>query len=348
MSLPESPQFLFKYRRMADRGYIGSIKFSSPKSFNDIYETMPNDIDGVDKVTKESLNSQCIFCTSMTSENNAMWGNYADSHKGFCIVYLKYKLLNIAKEHCLWHGPVYYSNRKRTKDIGSYYPYNECANIPSSVLLQFTKDKDWSYEEEYRFVSGIILTEEDPYHVIDDIKDCIYCIIFGCKADEKEMKSFMQGHPDLHYFQAEPSQSHYMINSYANYLELKDGEIAYGNKKSAETIKKRLDLKHYYLPKSSFKYALAQARRGIASAMRETILNYSNGYGVEKDIRKAIKWLKELEKEAKKKNSEAMYNLGLFYSCENDLCNINHEKAVEWFTKAAAKNHPEAMNRVKV
>ena len=232
--------------KMGDKEHIHNdsinIKFGSPKTYNDIYEAMFDGVYGIDETTQESLQNQCIFCLSMTSKSNIMWGHYADNHKGFCIAYFPIKLYGIALHRGWWNSAVSYSTHPYNSDTDfsiwdGFRPF-KASEVPRQVSMQFRKDRDWAYEEEYRFIKSTVTTKE---HVIEEIpKHYIACIIFGCAAPDNEIKDMMQRHPELDYFQARPEKSKYSIDSYHTYLSLEGDKIKRFEKEEADKKKEEI------------------------------------------------------------------------------------------------------------
>ena len=112
-----------------------------------------------------------------------MWGNYADSNRGACIVIYKEKfekanksLLNSAWQRA---DEVRYKNiiSPRTQ-IESVFSIEEFIKEQYEYLF-FQKQKSWEHEQEYRYVFI-----DAPHSFL--IKNCIEGIILGARFDKFE------------------------------------------------------------------------------------------------------------------------------------------------------------------
>lgn len=86
---------------------------------------------------------------------------------------------------------------------------------------------------------------------------------------------------------------------------------------------------------SAFKFFSEAARLGDYNGVYNVGYCYFNGYGVQKDMNKAIGILSKVALQPGAKQADAQYICGLImYSLSSD-----REKAQEWFTMAAEKGH---------
>ena len=119
-----------------------------------------------------------IACFTESNDNSAMWGHYADSHRGFCIEYDFQKILTACSEKCadIQHctslmmspaiAPVIYADVRydasqiilplllsRMADLAhtAIKPFYEDLLVIVKSLL--TKSSVWSYENEWRMIS---------------------------------------------------------------------------------------------------------------------------------------------------------------------------------------------------
>jgi hypothetical protein len=129
-------------------------------------------------------------------KNLLMWAHYGDSQKGVCIVYKTEQLKKYCSDnfkYSLW-GPVLYHAAETFRNNNNFL-------IPQNVQQQenkidaiskyicestqcfffFKKVKDWSYENEYRF---LVFLENEVTKDYKDIKieyDCIESVVLGDK-----------------------------------------------------------------------------------------------------------------------------------------------------------------------
>ena len=81
-----------------------------------------------------------------------------------------------------------------------------------------------------------------------------------------------------------------------------------------------------------------KAEQGDAHAQYNLGVCYDKGYGVEKDLRKAVKWFR---KSAEQGDAKAQYNLGYCYAY-GDGVEKNLREAVKWYRKSAEQGLKEA------
>lgn len=110
-----------------------------------------------------------------------MWGIYADSGYGVCLIFDKNELLNyLTLSHI--HAQVSYvadftpdvfTEVNRSEDVEKYIKENAKA-------LFFTKRKEWEHEQEYRIINRF--DETDGTHYLD-IKDSLkYIVLYNSKT----------------------------------------------------------------------------------------------------------------------------------------------------------------------
>ena len=122
---------------------------------------------------------------------NPMWGHYADSGNGVCIVLNKEKLLaKLSKYDCYYGNIEYVDNYDNTLNINSNN--NSCIieNVKDFVAHNlhetfFKKTTDWQYEQEFRIVKRA-KSANDEYL---DIKGCIDCVIINRAKDISHYES---------------------------------------------------------------------------------------------------------------------------------------------------------------
>ncbi|KAJ3324249.1 hypothetical protein HDV06_000288 [Boothiomyces sp. JEL0866] len=92
-------------------------------------------------------------------------------------------------------------------------------------------------------------------------------------------------------------------------------------------------------PKIAFENYLIAAELGSTLAMQNISFYYKTGQGVEKDLVKSFEWM---QKAAELERIECMNGLGVKYK-QGEGTDINLELALEWYQKAAAKGSSEAL-----
>jgi len=123
----------------------------------------------------------CSFCASAT--NPLLWSHYADSHKGFCLVFdANDDIFNGVQE-------------VRYQDEYPTFHYTIPSKEAMFQLSVSTKYKDWKYEQEYRLVSN---EPNGLNHLpVKDKKltfppEMLKAVIFGCRMSE-DHKELIKG-----------------------------------------------------------------------------------------------------------------------------------------------------------
>lgn len=91
-----------------------------------------------------------------------------------------------------------------------------------------------------------------------------------------------------------------------------------------------------------FKNMIKAANMGNSYAQNCIGFFYEEGYGVEKNIRKAVEWYL---KSAQQENPWAQCNLGCIFF-EGIEAKINRKRAIKYFIKSAKNNHPRAYEKL--
>ena len=165
-----------------------------------------------EKITKIRV---CCFCN--TKKNQLMWSHYADEHKGFCIVFNKYKLL-IKKENYLNGNVVYKSESPYENTIENFRVFQGLGGDGISKLLMNsilsstlnTKYTNWQYEREFRVIS----TDEN---ILAFKPDSINSITFGLRMpphQKESLRSLLSTDEWQHvkWYQTEKAKNKYALN----------------------------------------------------------------------------------------------------------------------------------------
>ena len=189
---------VYKYRQFdefADKIILDSeLFFSTCNNFNDPFDCnleynddeidnniSDNSLRDLDKrqikdTIEKMKNTVGILSMSKNYKNILMWSHYSKNHEGLCFGF----------ERNIFEGAkgekVNYSKNKRYDLIFSLK--KEFGDELKRLFL--LKSKYWKYEEEFRFI-GFGYTGVRKYD-----KNKLKQIIFGCKADETNIKKIIQ------------------------------------------------------------------------------------------------------------------------------------------------------------
>jgi len=181
-------------------------------------------------------------CFSKKNDDSSMWGNYADNHKGVCLIYEDDQLSADSTSRVKWQEPkaVNYGGepieRNFFESLGQLtYPqvegwltgadgsFSECYTHmveneekwrdeywKGFQAKAYRKDVSWEHEEEYRIIIS------DTFHSFNDKKarelkydsTALKGVIFGIETSEFDKKSIIDalqqgGYKDVEYHQAD-------------------------------------------------------------------------------------------------------------------------------------------------
>jgi hypothetical protein len=162
-----------KERRRKEREFLkGSIKQIQQEA-GPIARKLQEDIySGINKLFG-------ILCLTTNPDHKAMWGNYADGHKGFVIEFDTTKPRFALSDDL---HRVIYSDKPPTDDpaVGSQGWWK-------------VKSRDWEYEQEYRIVLELKRCEqkklkEKTIYLGHLPRDCIKAVFMGLKTEEATKK----------------------------------------------------------------------------------------------------------------------------------------------------------------
>ncbi|HEY6436324.1 MAG TPA: DUF2971 domain-containing protein, partial [Ignavibacteriaceae bacterium] len=211
---------LFKYIHPDRTDFLknGSIRFSTPKSLNDPFELKPqvsaSKISEIisksipaalhHKINLEKINEDLtlriykgmeelgILCLTESDENLLMWAHYANSHQGFVVEFDEKN--DFFKCRYNNDNPVGRLTRVKYTDTRPVIDLTNIEVVKSLPETIITKSKEWSYEQEWRFVlpiknaDKIIKNGSEIIYLFNYQKSSIKSITFGCMTS-KEKKS---------------------------------------------------------------------------------------------------------------------------------------------------------------
>ena len=157
-----------------------------------------------------------VVCFSRNNNNSAMWGNYAENHKGICFIY-ETEELSFEVKPILYEGSLVERNffetfgRYTLPEIKSFLTGAD-GTISSSFeafkneeqwrneywenheIKTYQKLKEWEYEEEYRIVLTGTITDfsRKESRILTYNRKCLRGIIFGIGTSEDDKKRIME------------------------------------------------------------------------------------------------------------------------------------------------------------
>lgn len=235
--LPSSSQLVYKYRAL-DRNSISilvdrQLHFSSPENLNDPHDchveisaallaslcsidisTVPPDrVRGLltakaelerdeNAIRRKLLRDKArrgICSMSFAPDSPLMWAHYADDHRGFCLGFRPYLVLERKKDldHVL-HYPVRYWDQNPMAlclhdfmHAGFYSSGGKGEPGPSSLYLFAveaaiaTKSRAWAYEYEFRFIRDRPGTMQFDPSALD-------VVILGCRMSARDRGTILR------------------------------------------------------------------------------------------------------------------------------------------------------------
>jgi hypothetical protein len=146
------------------------------------------------------INDCAITCFSEECDHPLMWGHYADSHKGVCLMFEE-----IATEQTQWFCfPVSYQDARPRVNLTRF-------NNPDVMLEALClKGTNWLYEHEQRMIQW-----NEPPGYREFPPECFRGIILGAKIEEPD-ETFVRGlvanRPELGLFRAEIDPEEFKLN----------------------------------------------------------------------------------------------------------------------------------------
>lgn len=170
--------------------YFNSEMFIA--SLERLLKTFPNSDQVISKVREQfesivSFREQIgVFSLSKNPCSGMMWALYASERKGYCVIYDKEGLMEVA-------GSINKNDRQMLNVSYSHHlPRPDLLDIPSGKLIQKlygTKEQSWSAEEEVR-----IITDNFGFQKI--VPSALHGIIFGSEMsseDKNKIKEALVG-----------------------------------------------------------------------------------------------------------------------------------------------------------
>lgn len=159
------------------------------------------------KIVQERLLPRIVCLTSRISVS-AMWGHYADQHKGVVLAYNLNRLQEFASDKGLYVYKSVYQNQRiqisdkelhllQENDAESIEGFQE--ELKTKLLkLRAQKSEDWKYEQEVRLD---VSDSQDVYPcngqwIFKNLRDCLSGVILGknCTLRESYIRKLLQYH----------------------------------------------------------------------------------------------------------------------------------------------------------
>jgi len=150
------------------------------KRFNENIETLKEEMFQYYK--KIVLRQFGVFCLSAKNNDLLMWGHYADSHKGFCLEFIK------EKDHFFRESKeVDYPEDNNYPEYD--WPKNPDEMMAMSEKIILTKARHWVYEEEWRVINPPNeMTDSYMGHERSYAQESLASVIFGMSMPEENRK----------------------------------------------------------------------------------------------------------------------------------------------------------------
>lgn len=167
-------------------------KFVLKRDYKSLYREVK---ERIPTVFRESLRKLPFYCLSEVTDSQLMWAHYAASHTGVCI--------GFDTRFTEFPGnslPVTYSQARTKVALGKYLGDWSNPRVDEDVFkVLTTKNTDWEYEQEWRFI-GVSLNTLERLEVgahIEFERKAIRKIILGAKASEETRAFIIEQVADL-------------------------------------------------------------------------------------------------------------------------------------------------------
>lgn len=154
-----------------------------------------------------------IACFTESNDYSAMWGHYADSHRGFCLEYDFRSCIASCSENCAdiqsctnlmmvpAIAPVVYADVRydatyivlplllsRLADIAHIEIKPIYEDLMAIVKSLLTKSMDWSYEKEWRMLSAF--SDNAPFHSIYRLRST--AVYIGARTSKEDAEALYE------------------------------------------------------------------------------------------------------------------------------------------------------------
>ncbi|MCE4053865.1 DUF2971 domain-containing protein [Pseudomonas sp. Au-Pse12] len=138
--------------KLRDQGYsrehaIQALTIEAKGIDSDIENSLRN------LISEEHISKLRVLCLTTEFDNQVMWGNYAENHKGCVLAFQHIKSLDTP---LLEAKKVHYSRDQPVVGKGlDFLLYGDTPELreKSSKAIYYTKHEEWSYEREWRAIA---------------------------------------------------------------------------------------------------------------------------------------------------------------------------------------------------
>jgi hypothetical protein len=158
---------------------IGVLNYINESSFADFFAL---------HLFNFELNRYGLTCFTRKNDESLMWAHYADNHKGICFVYDKQILLKNLRVSI---GNIEsYDIKYGKKPILTLKQDGDKINFESDFQILTTKDINWKYEKETRF----IFDNYRPFngHSLSIGSTPLKAIIYGSKSSQTDREAIYE------------------------------------------------------------------------------------------------------------------------------------------------------------
>jgi hypothetical protein len=176
---PLMQQGIMVIRQAIKAGYViedSQLIEASLEGARKASEKMPE----LNRDIKKLLSDVSIFCLTETNENKLMWSHYADKYQG---VVIRFKA-NIYNSPFTVAQPVTYVESLPQFDANDFLNL-ESMPTKSIKYITLTKGIEWSYEKEWRIVSGM-RNPENTFELISFNPKELTALYLGCKISQED------------------------------------------------------------------------------------------------------------------------------------------------------------------
>lgn len=152
--------------------------------------------DAVIKKADEQLSNSGVFCLSQCCTNILMWSHYANSHKGFCVEFIR------NSDNCL-------GDYEKTRRVNYRTDFPAVSPLSSEAfdLKFFSKATNWKYEKEWRLIN-------EEGNIEESLPGNISAIIFGLNMPAHHrttLKNILFEEQKIEYRRAVKAEKKYQI-----------------------------------------------------------------------------------------------------------------------------------------
>lgn len=194
-------------------GKIRAAEIAEINTLQDIENWKHNLLAEARKFFQPEIDRVGILCLTHEHSDILMWSHYADSHRGFCMIFNKEALKQYIEKINSKKRRYYFQLVDYRDEYLTYDDFLDGLENNQKAIKQtlFRKALHWQYEQEWRLVC--IPSHYKFHQELKLPEDVIHGIIFGCKMTNNDKESILRvgGKRQLSLYEAKQKEDEFKI-----------------------------------------------------------------------------------------------------------------------------------------